>query len=157
MKNIKFISVFLILLAIALNFACKKDLIREREILLQTDREFSQMSVAKGAAEAFYEYLAEDAIQLLSNANPLFGKEDIYQGMQEAGQNYELKWEPKDGQVAKSGDLGWTWGTYLISVKLKDGQLKTGYGKYLNVWEKDQNGKWKVKVDMGNLSPAPEN
>lgn len=30
------------------------------------------------------------------------------------------------------------------------------HGKYLNIWEKDADGNWKVAVDMGNSSPAPE-
>jgi len=29
------------------------------------------------------------------------------------------------------------------------------YGKYVNVWRKQKDGKWKVIVDLGNPSPPP--
>jgi ketosteroid isomerase-like protein len=57
--------------------------------------------------------------------------------------------------VAKSGELGWTWGTYELHTKDADGKPVIRYGKYVNVWRKQKNGEWKVIVDLGNPSPPP--
>jgi ketosteroid isomerase-like protein len=124
----------------------------EDMLLLQTDIEFAKASVGKGAAEAFAIYLADDAMQLPAGGNPISGKKAILEGI---GSGYILNWEPKKAEVAQSGDLGWTWGTYELRTKDTDGKPVVHYGKYVNVWRKQQDGTWKVIVDMGNASPAP--
>ncbi len=50
--------------------------------------------------------------------------------------------------------MGWTWGTWeLRPAEAEDAE--TRYGKYLNVWQRGRDGRWRVSVDMGNGSPAP--
>lgn len=124
------------------------------ESLLTTDREFAAASVARGAAEAFREYLLEDALQLPAGSMPIRGRENIYHEMQKGGDGYILKWEPRGGEVAASGELGYTWGTYTIETRsgdgLEGGETKIRTGKYLNVWKKDDAGRWRVLVDTGN-------
>lgn len=120
----------------------------ELDILLKTDREFSKLSVVKGAAAAFKEYLIQDSTLLPNHGEPLLGIDRIYQSM--AG-NYTLRWSPESGKVSSSGDMGYTWGRY--SNEYIDAQRKrvVEKGKYLNIWVKE-NGQWKVAIDMGNLS-----
>ena len=124
----------------------------KQEALLNTDVEFAKASVAKGAAEAFALYLADDAMQMPAGGNPVVGKKAVLAGM---GSGYVLSWEPKKAEVAKSGELGWTWGTYELHTKDAEGKLVVRYGKYVNVWRKQKDGTWKVILDMGNASPAP--
>ena len=120
--------------------------------LLQADKDFAKASEAKGAAEAFALFLAEDAMQLPGGAHPLFGRKAIVENL---GSGYVLKWDPKKAEVAKSGELGWTWGTFELHTKEADGKPVVRYGKYVNVWRKQKDGKWKVIVDLGNPSPPP--
>jgi ketosteroid isomerase-like protein len=124
----------------------------DEDALLKTDTEFAKASIAKGAAEAFSMYLADDAMQLPAGGNPVFGKRAILAGM---GSGYLLTWEPKKAEAARSGDLGWTWGTYELHTKDSEGKLVVHYGKYVNVWRKQKDGAWRVVVDMGNASPPP--
>jgi ketosteroid isomerase-like protein len=134
-------------------FAQKRlNLEKERATLLQTDNDFARASVQKSAIEAFALYLANDAIQLPAGANPVLGKKAILEQM---GSGYGLRWEPKNGEVAKSADLGWTWGTYELHSKDTEGKTVVRHGKYVNVWRKQNDGAWKVIVDMGNASPSP--
>ena len=121
--------------------------------LLDADWEFSRTSVKKGAAAAFYLYLTNNAMQLPEGSLPIYGKKAIFDTMMQG--DYILSWTPIKAEVAKSGELGWTWGKYIVVVIQEDGSEKTGYGKYLNIWRKDANGNWKVSVDMGNKSPSP--
>jgi ketosteroid isomerase-like protein len=57
--------------------------------------------------------------------------------------------------MAASGDLGYTFGNYVLKAKDKDGKPVVEYGKYATVWKKQKDGSWKVAMDMGNASPAP--
>ncbi len=164
MKNLKkkkiliFTFLNLIILSIFLFAACesKIDIEHEQETLLQTDMEFAQTSAERGAAEAFYQYLTDNALQLPNNAEPLVGKDKIRESMQKAPEVL-LTWRPQKAEVAQSGDLGYTWGTYEAKWQDSNGVENIRYGKYLNIWKKQADGKWKVAVDMGNSSPPPEN
>lgn len=147
-------SVLTVLVAIA---ACdhRAEPAAEREALLAADRAFAQMSVERGAVEAFYAYLSEDAMQMPAGSLPITGREAIRASMS-AGPAYSLEWTPVDGSVALSGDLGWTWGNYVARITGPDGQPAESHGKYLNVWGRDAAGGWKVLVDMGNENPAED-
>ncbi len=122
--------------------------------LLDTDIEFARASVKKGPSAAFYLYLADNAMQLPEGSLPIYGKTAIYETMK--GDHYDLLWTPVKAEVANSGELGWTWGKYIVTVREADGNTTTSYGKYLNIWRKQPDGKWKVIVDMGNESPSPK-
>ncbi|MGA8309112.1 MAG: nuclear transport factor 2 family protein, partial [Terriglobales bacterium] len=58
-------------------------------------------------------------------------------------------------EMAASGDLGYTFGNYVLKSKDKDGHAVAHYGKYATVWKKQKDGSWKVVMDMGNSSPNP--
>jgi ketosteroid isomerase-like protein len=130
--------------------AQKVDLEKEKAALLQTDIEFSQASVEKGAPEAFRMYLAEDAIQLPTRANPVVGRDSIYASMSKSSGDFTLSWLPQAVDVAGAGDMGWTWGWFTTTWTDENGEQKQSQGKYLNVWRKMPDGTWKVVVDMGN-------
>jgi len=121
--------------------------------LLATDREFSAMSVEKGASEAFKHYLLPEALQLPHGGLPIFTRDSIYNDMQPADADYELKWEPQSAEVSASGDMGYTWGYYTLSAKQYGYLIPVRRGKYLNVWKKDDQNQWRVIVDMGNHNP----
>ncbi|NIO48353.1 MAG: DUF4440 domain-containing protein [Candidatus Aminicenantes bacterium] len=166
MKNLanknKKILIYIFLNSIILNIflfaACefKIDIEHEQEALLQTDMEFAQTSVEQGAAEAFYQYMTDDALQLPNNAEPVLGKNLIRESMQKAPEVL-LTWKPQKAEIAQSGDLGYTWGIYEVRWYGPTSEENIRYGKYLNIWKKQADGKWKVAVDMGNQSPPPEN
>ena len=57
--------------------------------------------------------------------------------------------------VADSGELGFTWGTYVATFHNKTGKLITTYGKYMDVWRRQPDGTWRWIADMGNDDPPP--
>lgn len=60
-------------------------------------------------------------------------------------------------EVAKSGDIGYTQGTYEMTVNDAKGNPNTDRGKYLSIWKKQADGAWRCIVDTFNsdLPPAP--
>jgi hypothetical protein len=101
MKNLSnkkiLICIFLssIILNVFLFASCRSkiDIEQEQEALLQTDMEFAQASAEKGAAEAFYQYLTDDALQLPNNGEPVMGRDIIRESMQKAPEVL-LTWKP---------------------------------------------------------------
>jgi len=126
----------------------------ERRILLDTDIDFSRVSVEKGAAEAFFEFLAPDAISLPVGEFPIRGRDAIKIHLA-AGPQGTLAWTPVEAEVARSGDLGYTWGNYEFRSEGTDGKRQITYGKYISIWKKQTDGAWKVVLDGGNPSPPP--
>ena len=121
--------------------------------LLETDRAFAARSVEAGAARAFEEFLAEDALQLPDGQPPVQGRAAIVAGLEALGSDWVLDWEPQTARVGDGGRMGWTWGTW--ELKPAAGDAEPRYGKYLNVWQRGRDGRWRVFVDMGNASPPP--
>lgn len=60
--------------------------------------------------------------------------------------NVALRWQPLRVQVAESGEIGFTSGTYTLSFTGADGKPVNDKGKYLEVWKK-VGGQWKCLMD----------
>ena len=69
-----------------------------------------------------------------------------------SGQQGTLLWKPEEAEVAASGDMGYTWGSY--ESHSKTAQSKVSYGTYVTVWKK-QDGQWKVVLSSASFGPAP--
>jgi len=119
--------------------------------LLQADREFASLSESTDPKTAFSAYLAPNALMLPRSGEPLNGFDaSIASFGEEPG--FSLHWQPQLAEVAISGEMGWTWGTYQVLV---DGTQMSN-GKYVNIWTRQADGRWKVRMDMGNQEPTQE-
>jgi len=65
--------------------------------------------------------------------------------------NFKLNWTNESAEVSKSGDLGYTRGTFEGS----QGNDKFS-GGYATMWKKGKDGKWKVAVDIASASPPAQ-
>jgi ketosteroid isomerase-like protein len=118
-----------------------------RNDLLQTDLAFSQLSEQKGRNAAFISYAAENATLLRPYSMPITNKDSIVNLFNAyADSNYALTWVPIRADVARSGELGFTYGTYSLVVK----NAGKEEGTYCTVWKKDKNHSWKFVLDTGN-------
>jgi ketosteroid isomerase-like protein len=53
--------------------------------------------------------------------------------------------------VAKSGDLAWTWGKFILHTQNGD---RTG--KYVTIWRRQPGGQWVIDADIGSADPLPK-
>jgi ketosteroid isomerase-like protein len=67
---------------------------------------------------------------------------------------FELEWRATDAEVAASGDIGYTIGTFELITE-QDGTAMLTEGKYVTVWRKQADGSWKVRVDCFNANGPP--
>ena len=73
---------------------------------------------------------------------------------------YALSFKPSKVEVAQSGDMAYSSGTYEFTMNDASGKPVKDQGKYAAVWKKQADGKWKCVVDIWNSdlpasAPAP--
>jgi len=128
----------------------------EKAALLQVDERFSADAQRLGVAEAFARYAAPDARMLPAGKDVVSGLEGVRSQMAGFPKGATLAWKPFHADVAASGDLGYTLGTYELHAKDEAGKATVAYGKYCSVWKKQPDGSWKWVVDVGTSSPEPK-
>ena len=116
--------------------------------LLQADSAFAAMSGTRGAKQAFLAYAATNAITFGSGPQMNEGRDAIGAAFDRFPAGAVLEWRPVTAEIAKSGDLGCTVGEATI-------RSLNQYSKYLTIWKRQSNGRWKFVADGGNLRPAP--
>jgi ketosteroid isomerase-like protein len=108
---------------------------------------------------AFY---ADDAALLPPNAPIATDRKSIRESWAALlGPNTAVSWKVSKVEAAKSGELGYLYGTYSLSVQdPKGGPPVRDSGKLVEVWKKQADGNWKCIVDTYNsdlpAAPAPE-
>lgn len=115
--------------------------------MMDTDKAFSQMSREKGMKKAFIEYMDGEGVLLRPNQYPLIGASAIDFLSQVNDTAFTLEWEPQKAYIAKSGELGYTFGIYALKPSAADTIL---YGTYVSIWKKQPDGSWKFVLDSGN-------
>jgi ketosteroid isomerase-like protein len=128
----------------------------DADTLRRLEADFMKAAADRGA-QGYMSYYAEDAAELPNGEDMLQGKENIAKTMGFLDdKNNHLTWIPVHADMAASGDLGYTYGTYEFRSKDKDGKPTVEHGKYASIWKRQKDGTWKVVMDMGNSSPNPK-
>lgn len=120
--------------------------------LLQLEADFMRATAERGL-DGFMSYFADDAVTLPDGGGIASGKEEIRRALSPWGSDVSLTWIPLKAYMAASGDLGYTYGTYVFKANGKDGNPVTHRGKYTTIWKKQSDGSWKAALDIGNSSP----
>jgi uncharacterized protein (TIGR02246 family) len=102
-------------------------------------------------------YYSEDAALLPPNAPVATGKpaiRAIWATLLVPGAS--VSWQPSNVEVARSSDLAYSMGSYQSSMKDSRGKPVADHGKYVEVWKKQADGKWKTVADIFNSDlPVP--
>ncbi|HBB88374.1 MAG TPA: hypothetical protein DC047_12240 [Blastocatellia bacterium] len=130
--------------------AARAELETEQAVLRARDRQFSSVSAVRDAQTAFESFASPNVRVFRDEKLPFIGKAA---GLTALPANPSIwTWEPAFADVSRSGDLGYTYGTYRIASKdTPSKNLESG--NYYRIWKK-QAGKWLVVADLTN--PVPE-
>ncbi len=103
-------------------------------------------------AAAFSSYYAPDASLFPPNQPMVSGQPRIAAFWGEFFKQPGLAFSggPAHIEAAKSGDLAYERGTFQLKVNGPDGKPATSVGKYVVVWKKQPEGKWKAYADIFN-------
>lgn len=121
------------------------------DALANVERRFAQAARDKGWRAAFLEYFAEDSIALAPD--PVPARDRVGSRPVRPFSEEELIWEPKAGDIAASGEIGWLTGPSTF-VDRTVAQPTPNHGNYLSIWKKQKDGEWKVYIDIGTNVPS---
>ena len=115
--------------------------------LMSYERTFSEMSQSKGMRNSFIEFIDSNGVLLCPNQFPMVGANAIDYLIQQDDAAYSLTWDPQHAYISDSGDLGYTYGVYIMKPVSKDTLF---YGTYTHIWKKQDDGKWKLVLSTTN-------
>ena len=117
------------------------------------DVEFSSDASKHGTGVAFGRYAAADAQIFSGPGEFISGPHAIAESFGPPTEKNTLVWHPVHGEVASSGDLGFTVGNAVFTGVREDGAKIERFSKYLTVWKKQRDGSWRYVVDGGSSRP----
>jgi ketosteroid isomerase-like protein len=121
------------------------------QAMAETEREFANTATTKGIRDSFLEFFSEDSIAF--TPDPTSARERLLKQKPSPFSVNELLWEPRTGDVAASGEIGWLTGpSSFIDHSKPDATPR--YGNYLSVWRKQPDGRWRVFIDVGTSLKA---
>jgi len=124
----------------------------QRAMLIVADRGLAAAGRANGAGPALAAVAAADARALWPGSAPAIGRDAAAAAVAAYAARTPgtvLEFQTSEARVARAGDLGVTWGTYVARA---NGAVAE-QGAYLRVWGREGGG-WRVLVDA--LSPSAE-
>jgi ketosteroid isomerase-like protein len=128
-------------------FAAAED--KNARELIAIDDEWSKAAVAKDV-DRVASFYAQDAVVFPPDEPIAVGHAAARKVWANAfaDPSYQISWKTTSAGVAK--DTGWTAGTFQDSSKGSDGKTVAKNGKYVCVWRKGADGKWKAIRDIWN-------
>ena len=129
----------------------------DAEELRKLDEQWSA-AAARNDLEATLSFYSDDAVVLPGNAPIAADKRairEVWAGM--LGPGTAVSWKVTRAEVAKSGELGYLYGAYELTMKDAKGDPRVeDKGKLVEIWRKQPDGKWKCIVDTYNSDlPVP--
>ena len=123
---------------------------QERTALMARDQ---QWSASAKDADKFMAFFAPDAVSYPPGMPVERGADAIRKSVTQmfAAPGFALSWTATGASVASSGDLGYTTGSYQMTMG-----GSTDKGKYVTVWKKQADGSWKVVRDISNSDAPPK-
>jgi ketosteroid isomerase-like protein len=144
------INVFISLLLFSC-IASAADTIAIEQALRDLDAQWSASATAKDLDKTV-SYYSDDAIVMPPNASAATSREAIRKVWQDllASSGLVISWKTTKVEVAKSGDLACLSGSYELTMNDASGKPVNDHGKFVEVWEKQADGKWKCGTDIWN-------
>ena len=115
--------------------------------LMALDRKFSDQSAEHGFKNAFIDQLDSNAVLLRPNMMPVEGGAVVDYLIQQDDHDFTLSWDPRHAEVSSSGDLGFTYGVYILKPISLDTMV---YGNYVHVWKRQPDSTWRLALQTAN-------
>jgi ketosteroid isomerase-like protein len=147
---------FFVVVAAVVVASCARtvDVEQEKTALLAADAAWEETA---GDIEKFVAHFTPEGTMSLQGMPMLKGPAAIREalGPLMKAPGFNLQWNATRAEVGASGDLGYTVGTYEMTMNNAAGLPATEKGKFITTWKK-VDGVWKVFDDFGNSdSPTP--
>ncbi len=141
------LCVCVLVVSIGTCFAGAED--QKAKVLIALDDDWSKAAVARNV-DRVASFYADDGVAYPPNEPVAVGRAATRAVWARyfSDPTYQVSWKTTAAGV--ENNTGWTAGTYQESFQGPDGKTVVGTGKYLCVWRKGADGKWKAIQDMWN-------
>jgi len=119
--------------------------------MVEAERAFAARALVIGWKDAFLEYFSPNAVGF-ADGQPGSAREQIAKNP-DPPKDLQLIWEPRYGDVAASGELGYLTGPVRNVRASRDGG-KPRFSNYASVWKRQKDGSFKVVMDVGINTPS---
>ncbi len=120
--------------------------------MVKAEQMFAARALVVGWKQAFLEYFADTAVGF--DGDQTAPAKTLFRKQPDPPKDLRILWEPRYGDIAASGDLGYLTGPVrTISPARNNGQPR--HSIYASVWKRQPDGVFKVVMDMGVTTPGP--
>lgn len=120
--------------------------------MVRTEQRFAARALVVGWKQAFLEYFADSASGF--DDDQVVPAKELYRQVPDPPKDLRVIWEPRYGDMASSGDLGYLTGPVRrINPAVNGGRPR--HSIYASVWKRQADGSFRVVMDMGVDTPAP--
>ena len=156
MKNSLYVANAIILIATGCNQAADT---RDADVkaLRDTEAQWNQDYASKDAGKVVAHY-ADDAILMGPGMAASSGRDAINNTIKQmlSDPALSLKFQASKVEVAKSGDVGYTQGSYTMAMTDPyTKQLINDHGSYVTTYRKQPDGTWKAVADIATSEVPP--
>jgi ketosteroid isomerase-like protein len=123
-----------------------------KEMLLNAERELAKASAADGMVKAFLARLGGDARVYRPGLQPMIGIPAARTFLSK--RTLAQSWTPLMAEAARSGDLGYAYGSYETREGDATPVVEKGY--YVRVWRRSAKEGWRIVVDVAMPLPVGE-
>jgi uncharacterized protein (TIGR02246 family) len=136
--------------AISLNCSQPDTRAADKTAIREASQEWSNAETAKNL-EKCVSFYAEDGERFATGSPLIAGATALRKEWEKyLAAPGTFNWTASKVEVARSGDLAYETGVFVIKTPDKNQQTKTVNGKYVLVWKKLADGNWKVVADIDN-------
>jgi ketosteroid isomerase-like protein len=123
--------------------------------LIAADQAFAE-AIGEGGLALWADFFTYDGAMIQEGAGEIRGTEAIRAASQaSAGAITSFTWTPDRAEVSTGGDLGYTVGHFRTTALSPDSVEMLRTGLYVSIWRRQEDGSWKVEMDLGNPDSAP--
>lgn len=123
----------------------------DQAAMVETERAFVRLAAERGFRDSFYAYFAPDGVGFWPH--PVRVRTVLERRPSSPGAMGAV-WAPVWGDISQAGDLGWNAGPVTYQARPEQDRPES-YGLFFSVWQKQQDGGWRVVLDLGVDTPGP--
>ncbi len=109
----------------------------------------------QGDAAGIASHYTEDAAVLPPDAVRIDGRAAIEQFWKGAIAGGLSNLVVRPTEIDSRANIAYDVGTFSFRVRGADGQAVSATGKYIAVWKRSKDGRWRLYRDIWNMNPAP--
>lgn len=125
------------------------------EALRERGRAWVEAARAEDAA-ALARLYTGDAVFLPPGRPEIVGRERIESLFAAQFEQMDATYEFEIREIVVSGDWAFRRGAYTVRAALADGSTRTVRDKFLDVWHRGEDGRWRIARDIWNHTERPE-